>query len=167
MLTLFLLSACAATPQEEAQAVLAEVMANHRASMAASGGAAAGSTAGASAAEGVSAAGSGAGRGGTEGLRPVALRPPAAGAGIASAAALLEQSPEAVLRALGPPALRRREGTAEVWLYEGGRCHLDLILYARPGGGAQVAWAAARAAGTGRVTEAACLAAIARRGTGL
>ncbi|MFT8245792.1 hypothetical protein [Roseomonas sp. BN140053] len=76
------------------------------------------------------------------------------------AAALTGQTPETVLRVLGPPAFRRVEGPAEVWLYQGGGCHLDLVLYAEAGG-PRVGWAAARAAGTGRVTETACLRAIA------
>ena len=57
---------------------------------------------------------------------------------------------------LGEPVFRRAEGPAEIWLYSGQRCQLDLILY--PAGREMlVAWAAARAAGTGRVTEEACL----------
>lgn len=177
-LTAAALAGCSAAPRDEAQAVLEQVLESHRASLTAArdsgrdeggrGSAPAGSPAGPPAAEGVSAV-EGAGRGGAEGLRPVALRPrpaPVPG-GAASAAALLHHGPEAVLRALGPPALRRREGSAEIWLYEGTACRLDLVLYAQPGGGAAVAWAAARAAGTERVTEAACLASIARHGPGI
>jgi hypothetical protein len=73
-----------------------------------------------------------------------------------SVAALLGQTQEAVLAALGPPARRRPEGQAEIWLYQGPRCALDLILY-RDRATARVAWAAARASGTERETEAGCL----------
>jgi len=89
-------------------------------------------------------------------------RPPAAGrfdpAGShpASAAELLGAGPETLRRWLGEPALRRPEGGAEVWLYAGPGCALDLILY--PGGhGLSVAHAAARAQGAEQRTEAACL----------
>ena len=63
-------------------------------------------------------------------------------------------------RWLGEPALRRPEGGAEVWLYAGPGCALDLILYPA-GHGLSVAHAAARAQGAEQRTEAACLAEIA------
>lgn len=78
----------------------------------------------------------------------------------ATAAELLGAGPEVLRRRLGEPALRRHEGGAEVWLYAGAECALDLILY--PAGGAlRVAHAAARASGTEAVSEAACLSGIA------
>ena len=74
-----------------------------------------------------------------------------------SVAALLGQTPDAVLSALGPPTRRRPEGQAEIWLYQGAHCALDVVLY-REASSTRVAWAAARAAGTETRTEARCLA---------
>ena len=77
-----------------------------------------------------------------------------------AAAQLLGTGPETLRRWLGEPALRRREGTAEVWLYLGDGCALDLVLYpARDS--LRVALAEARASSAGSRTEAACLHAIA------
>jgi hypothetical protein len=59
-------------------------------------------------------------------------------------------------RWLGEPNLRRPEGPAEIWLYAGQDCALDLILY-REGSGLRVAHAAARASGATPQTEATCL----------
>lgn len=73
------------------------------------------------------------------------------------AAQLLGAPPAALTRLLGPPRLRRAEGEAEIWLYQGAACHLDLVLYPAAGGGLRVAWAAARAGGVERRGEAACL----------
>ena len=51
------------------------------------------------------------------------------------AADLLDADPTEVLRALGPPDLRRPEGSAEVWLYDApDRCRLDVVFYGLPGG---------------------------------
>ncbi|NMJ41238.1 hypothetical protein GWK16_08305 [Roseomonas sp. JC162] len=78
----------------------------------------------------------------------------------AAAAALLGARAEDMRRMLGEPSLRRPEGEAEIWLYEGADCRLDVVLY--PERGAMVvAHAAARAQGGAAVTEAACLASIA------
>ncbi len=93
--------------------------------------------------------------------------PPSAGtprrAGVnapAAAASLQGRDPEDVISALGEPALRRREGDAEVWLYQAPDCRLDLVFY--PGTSRLVlAHAAARAHGARRQTEAACMASIA------
>ncbi len=72
------------------------------------------------------------------------------------AAQFLGTGPEAVRHRLGEPSLRRAEGQAEIWLYVGNGCALDLVLY--PGeGGLRVGHAAARASGTESVTEADCL----------
>jgi hypothetical protein len=78
----------------------------------------------------------------------------------ATAATLQGRTPEQVLSALGEPALRRREGDSEVWLYQAADCRLDLVFYPEA---AQLilAHAEARALGARRLTEAACLAAIA------
>jgi len=76
--------------------------------------------------------------------------------GAGELAALLGTAPDALRRQLGPPALLRREGSAEIWLYAGQDCFVDLILYPLRDG-LRVAHASARAEGTTRVTEAACL----------
>lgn len=90
-----------------------------------------------------------------------ALRPAApAGPRPSRAADLLGAGPETLRHWLGEPALRRPEGSAEVWLYAGPGCALDLILYPARHGLA-VAHAAARAQGTESRTEAACLGEIA------
>lgn len=77
---------------------------------------------------------------------------------------LVGQTPDAVLQWLGPPRLRRTEGSAEIWHYQAGQCHLDLVLYPEPGvqPGLRVAFASARPAGAARRAEAACLREIAR-----
>jgi hypothetical protein len=77
-----------------------------------------------------------------------------------AAAQLLGAGPGELRRWLGEPTLRRAEGAAEVWLYAGGGCALDLILYREAPGGLRVAHAAARANGAEPRTEAACLGAI-------
>jgi len=69
--------------------------------------------------------------------------------------------PEAVIAALGEPSLRRREGDAEIWLYQAADCRLDLVFYPQASR-LVLAHAAARAHGARRVTESACLAAVAR-----
>jgi hypothetical protein len=78
-----------------------------------------------------------------------------------AAIALQGRDPEAVISALGEPALRRREGTAEVWLYQAPDCRLDLVFYPEDAR-LVLAHAAARAFGARRLTESACMAAIAR-----
>lgn len=92
---------------------------------------------------------------------PISSAPRQTGASPPASAALLQgRDPAAVLAALGEPALRRREGGAEIWLYQAADCRLDLVFYAEPAG-LVLAHAAARAFGARRLTEAACLAAIA------
>lgn len=138
-----LLAACAgpADGLPDRGAVLDEVMRNYRASLIAVSG------------ENPLPGAGPDGRPEPAGLQPVALRP---GTPPASVASLRGQTGPAVRAALGAPVFRRAEGPAEIWLYSGQRCQLDLILY--PAGREMlVAWAAARAAGTGRVTEEACL----------
>lgn len=77
---------------------------------------------------------------------------------------LVGQTPEGLRRLLGEPRLRRAEDGAEIWHYQASQCHLDLVLYpdqaTRPV--LRVAFAQARAAGTARRSEAACLRDIAR-----
>jgi hypothetical protein len=102
--------------------------------------------------------------------RPAPLPPPARSASVprregtsppAAAASLQGREPEAVISALGEPALRRREGEAEIWLYQAPDCRLDLVFY--PDASRLVlAHAAARASGARRLTESACMGAIAR-----
>lgn len=116
-------SACAARQPDMAE-VLAEVMANQRASMVAVGG------------------------------RPG----PAASAGLrpSETSGLLGAPPEVLVGWLGEPRLRRSEDGAEIWLYQAQACHLDVVLYPEAGR-LRVAYAAARATGTQRQTEAGCL----------
>ncbi|SDB73455.1 hypothetical protein SAMN02927895_04768 [Belnapia rosea] len=80
---------------------------------------------------------------------PAAPRP-------AAAVELLGLGPDLLRRWLGEPAFRRREGSAEIWLYAGPACALDVILYPQAGH-LHVAHAAARASGTEARTEAHCL----------
>jgi len=91
--------------------------------------------------------------------RPVPSGPPPSLAGD-----LVGQTPDAVRRLLGEPRLRRQEAGAEIWHYQASQCHLDVFLY--PDAGARpvlrVAFAQARAAGTVRRAESACLRDIAR-----
>lgn len=83
-----------------------------------------------------------------------------------TAAALLGAEPEAVIGVLGAPLLRRSEGSAEIWLYAGPQCHLDIVFYpAEDGGAPRVAHAGARIEGDAPRGEAECLAGIARRRT--
>lgn len=82
-------------------------------------------------------------------VEPAAARP-------VVAAQLLGLGPETLRRWLGEPAFRRHEGTAEIWLYAGPACALDLILYPE-GGRLRVSHAAARASGAEPRTEARCL----------
>ena len=79
----------------------------------------------------------------------------------AAASVLQGQEPEAVISALGEPALRRREGEAEIWLYQAPDCRLDLVFYPEASR-LVLAHAAARAFGARRLTESACMAAISR-----
>ncbi|MGK7861026.1 hypothetical protein [Falsiroseomonas sp. E2-1-a4] len=98
---------------------------------------------------------------------PLPSRNAAAGAPPAMAGQLVGHPPGAVLAWLGEPRLRREEGHAEIWHYQGPQCHLDLFFYRddAPGAGLLVAFAAARAIGTARRGEAACLQDIARGAT--
>ncbi len=74
----------------------------------------------------------------------------------ATAAQLLGALPDVLRRWLGEPTRRRAEGGAEIWLYAGQDCALDLVLY-REAGALRVAHAAARANGAAAQTEGACL----------
>ena len=154
-----ILAACGpSASRQEAADVLAQVMEGHRASIAGIG--APSGAAGARAAPRTAAR-----------AAPLADGPPRAvpdaparrgGPAPASAAALVGQGPDGLLSALGAPALRRADGDAEVWLYLGPHCALDLVLY-RVGGAPRVAHAAARANGAETRTESACLREVAGR----
>jgi hypothetical protein len=69
---------------------------------------------------------------------------------------LIGATPEALRAALGEPMLRRSEGPAQIWLYAGGGCHLDIVLYAGEAG-PRVAHIQARAGGIAQRSSAACL----------
>lgn len=77
--------------------------------------------------------------------------------------ALLGASPDTVRAALGDPVLRRTEGPAEVWLYAGGGCQLDIVMYPSEAG-PRVAHVQARAGGLAQRTEASCLRELAAQG---
>jgi hypothetical protein len=164
-LFLLLLGAGCAQPDPGATAeVLQNVLASHQASLSGIG---SGSVAGAA-------------RGSTPAANGAAAMPPAAVASAAppvpaaprlqgesppaAAGQLVGQGPETVTRWLGEPRLRRAEGGAEIWHYQATQCHLDIVLYREDGpqAGLRVAFAAARAVGTTRRGEAACLRDIAR-----
>ena len=107
-------------------------------------------------------------------FRPVGAAS-AAGAAVASlpvgsrpfaASGLLGAGPDALRRWFGDPDLRRPEGDAEVQLYLGPGCALDVVLYAEGGGGMRVSHAVARAEGAAAVTEAECLRGIGAGGGG-
>ncbi|MCA3416627.1 MAG: hypothetical protein INF84_18685 [Roseomonas sp.] len=102
--------------------------------------------------------------------RPAPLPPPPSSASAPrrqgtqpppTASVLQGREPEAVISALGEPALRRREGEAEIWLYQAPDCRLDLVFYPEAAR-LVLTHAAARAFGARRLTESACMAAIAR-----
>jgi hypothetical protein len=79
----------------------------------------------------------------------------------ATAAALLHAGPSEVQGALGPPDLRRADGTALVWLYAASTsCRVDVVFYPEDGT-PRVAHAAARVVPP--MVEAACLKLVARR----
>lgn len=149
LLALLLPAACTAPePRNDAAEVLQEVLATHQASIAGIGRPAAVATEPATPAA----------------TRPAGVAPPPAGAPPALAGQLVGQTPDTVVAWLGEPRLRRSEGEAEVWHYQASHCHLDLVLYreeaARPV--LRVGFASARAVGTARRGEAACLRDIAR-----
>ena len=145
-LMLLLPAACAAPDPADPAGVLQEALASHQASMAGLG-------------RPVAA--------GVEGTEAPPPRPPAVPAGDGPpgmAGQLVGQPTETITRMLGEPRLRRAEGAAEVWHYQGPQCHLDLVLYREEGPRPvmRVAFAAARAVGTARRGEAACLRDISR-----
>ncbi|WP_421989173.1 hypothetical protein [Roseococcus sp.] len=80
------------------------------------------------------------------------------------ASTLLGASPDTVRSALGEPLLRREEGPAEVWLYTGGGCQLDIVMYPSEAG-PRVAHVQARAGGLAQRTEASCLRDLAAQGS--
>ncbi len=160
LLPVLLLAACAQEPSDAAL-VLEEVLAAHQASLAAIPGAPAAAAAAApsrpaaapaSLVPGVSAA-------------SMTTAPRRMGSGaVAMAGQLVGHTPDELIQLLGEPRLRRSEGPAEVWHYQATQCHLDVILYPEEGARPtlRVGFAAARAVGTTRHGEAACLRDIAR-----
>lgn len=80
-----------------------------------------------------------------------------------AASALLGATPESVRAALGEPMLRRSEGPAQVWLYTGGGCQLDIVMYPSEAG-PRVAHVQARAGGLAQRTETSCLRDLAAQG---
>jgi hypothetical protein len=150
LLLLLLPIACAAPDQADPAQVLQQALASHQASIA-----------------GIAprpVAAGGEGTGATSPSPPV-LRPAPPGNPPTLAGQLVGQPPEEVTRWLGEPRLRREEGNAEIWHYQATQCHLDIVLYREEEGaapGLRVAFAAARAVGTARRGEAACLRDIAR-----
>nr|WP_314074214.1 hypothetical protein [uncultured Roseococcus sp.] len=81
-----------------------------------------------------------------------------------AASTLLGASPESVRAALGEPMLQRSEGPAQVWLYAGGGCQLDIVMYPSDAG-PRVAHVQARAGGLAQRTETSCLRDLAGRGS--
>jgi hypothetical protein len=149
LLALLLPAACAQPePPADTAQILQEVLAEHQANLTGIGG------------RPVAAA--------MEGTEPdprPAARPVATGTGTPTMAGqLVGQTPSSVVQWLGEPRLRRSEGAAEIWHYQATQCHLDLVLYQEeaPQPTLRVAFAAARAVGTARRGEAACLRDIAR-----
>lgn len=74
----------------------------------------------------------------------------------APGSALVGASPEALRATLGEPLLRRTEGPAQIWLYAGSGCQLDIVLYAGEAG-SRVAHVQARAGGITQRSAASCL----------
>ncbi|MBE9604149.1 hypothetical protein IAI18_04670 [Acetobacteraceae bacterium H6797] len=87
----------------------------------------------------------------------------APGAGPRRAVDIEGADARAVLAWLGQPTLRRSEGDAEIWRYQGTACHLDMVLYRDGQGGLRVGHATTRAAGIERMTESDCLQSLAQR----
>lgn len=79
-------------------------------------------------------------------------------------AGLIGTTPEALRAKLGEPLLRRSEGSAQIWLYAGGGCQLDIVLYAGETG-PRVAHVQARAGGLTQRSAAACLRDISTQAT--
>ncbi|MBU8544364.1 MULTISPECIES: hypothetical protein [Roseomonadaceae] len=145
-----LLSACAQPDPADPVVVLQEALAAHQASLAAI-------------------APRPAAAGGEGSVAPAVPPPPRTtardpGAAPGMAGQLVGHPPDSIATWFGEPRLRRMEEGAEIWHYQGPQCHLDLVFYRdeAPGGMLRVAFAAARAIGTSRRGEAACLRDIAR-----
>jgi len=67
----------------------------------------------------------------------------------------------AVQAKLGNPSLLRRDGTAQIWQYRGQGCIVDLFLYRRGDGDAQVAFVDMRGPRVDEGQGAACVSAMA------
>jgi hypothetical protein len=172
-LLLSLLAACAAQDPADPALLLRDALASHQASLSgiaprpvAAGGEGSAPSLVQPAATGFAAPAAGS----RAGANPAGLP--------AMAGQVVGQGPEAVTAWFGEPRLRREEGSAEIWHYQAEQCHLDLVFYrddapagtaggrdeapAGTAGGLRVAFAAARAVGTARRGETACLRDIAR-----
>jgi hypothetical protein len=153
LLALLLPIACAAPDPADPAEVLRDALATHQASITGVTGAPPPAT----------------GPAAPQAAAPRAAPPRQGGDGTppSQAGELIGQAPEAITRWLGEPRLRRAEGPAEVWHYQSAQCHLDIVLYPEEGASRslRVAFAAARAVGTARRGEAACLRDIARGAT--
>lgn len=94
------------------------------------------------------------------GPRPVA----AAATGTAVPVTLVGTSAEGLQADLGKPALRRIDGSAQVWLYDSSVCRLNVILYPGPTGVPAVSAAMPLPRG---VSQSSCVASLMReRGDG-
>lgn len=156
LLLAFLAAACAAPPGEQAAGAMQDALASHQASLAGLGDPAAVQPLDETRLAAVAVAPVAPAPGGL----PDAATPPMAGG-------LVGQTPATLRQWLGEPRLRRVEGPAEIWHYQASQCNLDLVLYPdeAPSPVLRVAFAAARAAGTARRGETACLRDIARGAT--
>jgi hypothetical protein len=96
-------------------------------------------------------------------LTPIPVSHSPAGPQPGATQGLMGAAPETLRRWLGEPQLRRKEGPAEVWLYAGSACALDLVLYPSAGG-LRVGHAEARASGAAPRTEQHCLQELAASG---
>ena len=77
--------------------------------------------------------------------------------GIGGSANLVGLDQDAISRLFGTPALRRQEGSAEVWQYLARDCVMDAYLYAKAGGAGlhEVTYVEFREAGFGVIAEGA------------
>lgn len=152
LMALIALSGCVATDPADPALVLQEALASHQASLAGV------------APRPPSAGGEGQAAPTTQPSAPASAARGGSEAPPAMAGQLVGHPPETVTRWLGEPRLRREEDGAEIWHYQASQCHLDLVLYREEGPSAvlRVAFAQARATGTARRGEAACLRDIAR-----
>ena len=96
------------------------------------------------------------------GCAPVGAAVPVAAVAPVQPGSLVGATPAVLAAAFGPPALRRVDGEAQVWLYHSPVCGLDLILYPDAAGTPRVAMAAPVAADA-VLAPAACMASLERQ----